>query len=81
VGARSLGRSAFQPERERFELSGRSSRPPAFEAGAFNHSTTSPRLRVGTVAVLTLLHVGALGAKERLQLRGGFGFQHSFGHL
>ena len=30
-------------ERERFELSERSSRSPAFEAGAFNHSTTSPR--------------------------------------
>src|SRR5579884_3448792 len=29
-------------ERERFELSRRSSRLPAFEAGAFNHSTTSP---------------------------------------
>jgi hypothetical protein len=61
-------------ERVRFELTERYERSPAFEAGAFNHSTTSPRLRVGTVEVLTLLHTGALVAKERLQLRGGFGF-------
>ena len=32
-------------ERVRFELTERSSRSPAFEAGAFNHSTTSPRRR------------------------------------
>lgn len=65
----------------RFELTERYERSPAFEAGAFNHSTTSPRLRVGMVAELTLLHAGALDAKERLQLRSGFGSQHSFGHL
>src|SRR5580692_1971660 len=68
-------------ERVRFELTERYKRSPAFEAGAFNHSTTSPRLRVGTVGALTLLHTGALLAKERLQLLGGFGFQNAFGHL
>jgi hypothetical protein len=68
-------------ERVRFELTERYERSPAFEAGAFNHSTTSPRFRVGTVGVLTLLHAGALLAKELLQLRGGFGFENSCRHL
>ncbi len=35
----------YVAERERFELSRRSSRLPAFEAGAFNRSTTSPYAR------------------------------------
>jgi hypothetical protein len=52
-------------ERVRFELTERYKRSPAFEAGAFNHSTTSPRLRVGTAGVLTLLHARALTPKER----------------
>jgi len=39
---RDLGCCCPVAERERFELSRRSSRLPAFEAGAFNRSTTSP---------------------------------------
>ena len=53
-------------ERVRFELTERYERSPAFEAGAFNHSTTSPRLRVGTLGVLTLLQAVALVPKELL---------------
>ena len=43
-------------ERVRFELTERSTRSPAFEAGAFNHSTTSPRPWIGTNRPLYLLN-------------------------
>jgi hypothetical protein len=62
-------------ERERFELSRRSSRLPAFEAGAFNHSTTSPQSTADSrrqgKSLLTP------GAKKRLQLLGRLCFQHA----
>src|SRR5581483_11984771 len=56
------GAPSLLAERERFELSRRYQRLPAFEAGAFNHSTTSPwspPLR-----------------EERSQLRRGFVGEH-----
>ena len=46
---RIAGFSVSMAERERFELSERSSRSSAFEAGAFNHSTTSPRRATGLI--------------------------------
>src|SRR5579872_445154 len=53
-------------ERERFELSRRSSRLSAFEAGAFNHSTTSPR---------------SARDEEVTQLAGRFLFENAPDHL
>jgi hypothetical protein len=50
-----MRRFAKMAERVRFELTERYQRSPAFEAGAFNHSTTSPRPWIGTMRRLYLL--------------------------
>src|ERR1700685_2922780 len=76
-------------ERVRFELTVPSSGTPAFEAGAFNRSTTSPygatlrrrgyypRLGVDTFPALG----DPLFPKEPAQLVGRFFFQHARRHL
>ena len=64
-------------ERVRFELTERSSRSPAFEAGAFNHSTTSPWDGFSENDRCKLAPL----AEEPLQLGCGFRFQYSGGDL
>ena len=68
-------------ERERFELSERSSRSPAFEAGAFNHSTTSPPLCFRAQALYLFLAREAFRTEELLQLFGCLGLQNARSNL
>src|ERR1700677_2438664 len=77
---------AYMAERVRFELTVPSSGTPAFEAGAFNRSTTSPCARRHRIyprlGVDPFLELGRwLSAEDLSQLLGRLILEHARGHV